>query len=220
MKEIYISIDVETDGPVPLQNSLLSIGAAAFKEDGTLLDTFEANLEKLPSASEHPETMKWWSQQKEAWEYLQQNKLPAEVAMASFDRWVRSFVGQKVAVCAPSGFDFTYVYVYTTAFLGSCPFGFSCVDLKSFVMAGTRKKYAASGKSCWPQRWQDSKIPHTHKAIDDAIEQGLVFLKARQEFLSGKKIPLLKNTVSENFWKSVKSHASRKDQAVPAKGGE
>ena len=44
MKEIYISVDIETDGPIPGPNSMLSFGAAAFSDDGKLVDTHSANL--------------------------------------------------------------------------------------------------------------------------------------------------------------------------------
>ncbi|MBL7254890.1 hypothetical protein [Paractinoplanes lichenicola] len=35
MAEIYVSTDVETDGPIPGRHSLLSFGSAAFRADGT-----------------------------------------------------------------------------------------------------------------------------------------------------------------------------------------
>ena len=65
--ECYVSIDIEADGPAPGLNSMLSLGAAAFAGDGTLADTFSANLETLPEAREDPKTMRWWAKQPEAW---------------------------------------------------------------------------------------------------------------------------------------------------------
>jgi hypothetical protein len=58
MKEIYVSTDVETDGPIPGPHSMLSFGSAAYLADKTLVGTFTANLEMLPGASGHP---KRWS---------------------------------------------------------------------------------------------------------------------------------------------------------------
>ena len=54
MTEIYVSSDVETDGPIPGPYSMLSFASAAYLSDKTLLDTFSANLEPLPGASSHP----------------------------------------------------------------------------------------------------------------------------------------------------------------------
>jgi hypothetical protein len=59
IKEVYVSTDVETDGPIPGPHSILSIGSAAYLPDKTLVSTFSANLELLPGASGDPRTMEW-----------------------------------------------------------------------------------------------------------------------------------------------------------------
>jgi hypothetical protein len=51
MKEIYVSTDVESDGPIPGIHSMLSFASAAYFADKILLSTFSANLELLPSAT-------------------------------------------------------------------------------------------------------------------------------------------------------------------------
>ena len=58
-KEIYVSTDVETDGPIPGPHSMLSLGSAAYLPDKTLVSTFSAILELPPGASGHPRTMEW-----------------------------------------------------------------------------------------------------------------------------------------------------------------
>ena len=81
MKEVYVSTDVETDGPIPGPHSMLSIGSAAFLPDKTLVSTFSANLELLPGASGDPRTMEWWRTQPVAWEDCRQDPRPPEVVM-------------------------------------------------------------------------------------------------------------------------------------------
>ena len=39
MPEIYVSTDVEADGPIPGPNSMLSFGSAAYTVDKTLIGT-------------------------------------------------------------------------------------------------------------------------------------------------------------------------------------
>ena len=63
MAEIYVSTDVETDGPIPGPNSMLSFGSAAYRADKKLIATFSANLDTLPGAAGDPKTMAWWQQQ-------------------------------------------------------------------------------------------------------------------------------------------------------------
>ena len=42
--EIYVSTDVEADGPIPGPNSLLSLGSVALRADKTVLGEFSVNL--------------------------------------------------------------------------------------------------------------------------------------------------------------------------------
>ena len=60
MQEIFVSTDIEADGPIPGPHSMLSLGSAAFTEDGAMIATFSANLSLLDDAVGHPKTMAWW----------------------------------------------------------------------------------------------------------------------------------------------------------------
>ena len=42
-------------------------------------------------------------------------------------------------------------------------------------MALLKRDYRDSTKRNMPKRWFDSALPHTHTALDDAIEQGALF---------------------------------------------
>ena len=42
--EIYVSTDVEADGPIPGRNSMLSFGSAAFRRSGQMIGSFSVNL--------------------------------------------------------------------------------------------------------------------------------------------------------------------------------
>src|SRR4029450_11984600 len=92
--EIYVSTDVETDGPIPGPHSMLSFASAAYSPDKTLIGTFAANLETLPGASGHPDTMAWWSTQPEAWEACRQDPQPPEAAMRAYLAWLKGLPGR------------------------------------------------------------------------------------------------------------------------------
>ncbi len=81
MDETYISTDIETDGPIPGPYSMLSLGSAAFTADKQLLGTFSVNLETLPGATAHPETMAWWDTQPAAWAACRVDPQPPALAM-------------------------------------------------------------------------------------------------------------------------------------------
>jgi hypothetical protein len=200
-EEVFFSIDIETDGPIPMRNSMLSFACVAFSEDGAVLGSFERNLKPLPGAAQDPKTMtEFWAKEPEAWAYCTSNTIEPEQAMHEFVQWIESIpAGQRVAVCMPAGFDFTFVYVYLMAFVGQSPFSFSCIDMKTYVSAFRKQAYRHSSKKSWPSRWFDRDLPHTHKAIDDAIEQGLTFLKMRAENLFGIDAV---TSVRSTFWNS------------------
>lgn len=180
MREIYISTDVETDGPIPGPNSMLSFGSAAYTADKTLLSTFSSNLETLPDATAHPKTAEWWAGQPEAWAACRTNLEAPEVAMRRYVAWIKSLDGKPVFVAYPAGFDFLFVYWYLMRFVGESPFSHSALDVKTFAMALLRKNYRDSTKRNMPRHWFD-RLPHTHVALDDAIKQGALFCNMLKE---------------------------------------
>ena len=176
MSETYISTDIEADGPIPGMYSMLSFGSAAFK-DGLLIDQFTANLLTLPNATTDPSTMEWWNQDrnKKAYEATRVNAVEPVLAMKSYVAWLKTF-NSPVFVGYPAGFDFTFIYWYLMAFAGESPFSFSGLDMKSYAMAKLKTPFRATVKKNFPYAWKKVPGKHTHIALDDAIEQGWMFM--------------------------------------------
>ncbi|HYF48994.1 MAG TPA: exonuclease [Planctomycetota bacterium] len=172
--EIYISTDIETDGPIPGPNSMLSFGSVAFSAEKKCLGEFSANLETLPGASGDPKTMEWWKSEPEAWAAARSNLRAPSEAMADYLKWLKSLPGKPVFVAYPAGFDFLFVYWYLIRFTGESPFSFSSLDMKSFAMAVLNVDYRDATKKRMPKEWFEP-VPHTHVALEDAREQGLLF---------------------------------------------
>ena len=154
---------------------MLSIGAAAYTADKQLLSTFSANLETLPGAIGHPDTMAWWQAEPDAWAACRTDLQSPELAMQGFLTWVKSLPGKPVFVAYPVAFDFMFVYWYLIRFTGESPFAHSALDIKTLAMALLQKPYRDSTKRNMPKHWFDAGLPHTHTALDDAIEQGALF---------------------------------------------
>ena len=183
--EIYVSTDVETDGPIPGPHSMLSFASAAYRGDKTLLSTFSANLETLPGASGHPDTMAWWKENTVAWDACRTGLERPGAAMVRYLAWVKALPGKPVFVAYPAGFDFLFVYWYLLRFAGESPFSHSALDIKTYAMALLKTGYRASTKRRMPERWFDD-LPHTHVALDDAIEQGALFCNMLRENTQGE----------------------------------
>ncbi|MCS4503190.1 hypothetical protein KBTX_01034 [wastewater metagenome] len=172
--EIYCSTDIETDGPAPGLHSMLSFGTAAYTADGALLATYSANLVRLADAVEHPDTIAWWRTQPEAWAACRAEPRPPETVMPGYAAWLKALPGRPVFVGYPASFDFAFVNHYLHRFHGSNPFGFAALDIKSYAMAVLGESFTRTTRARMPAHWF-ADLPHTHVALDDAIEQGTLF---------------------------------------------
>lgn len=75
--QLFLSIDVETDGPTPIINNLLSIGIVGMTLCGDIIYKFEANIKPLETHSQDKKTMEtFWlkPKQENAWNYLTINQ--------------------------------------------------------------------------------------------------------------------------------------------------
>ncbi|HKP55807.1 MAG TPA: hypothetical protein VJV78_03775 [Polyangiales bacterium] len=177
--EIYVSTDVEADGPIPGPHSMLSFASAAFRADKTLVGTFTRNLELLPGASADPRTAEFWQTQPEAWAACRSDLCAPERAMAEYVAWLRALPGKPVFVGYPAAYDFMFVYWYLIKFTGESPFSHSALDIKTLAMSLLGTEYRASTKKRMPKAWFDD-LPHTHVALDDALGQGALFCNMLQ----------------------------------------
>lgn len=193
--EIYISTDVETDGPIPGPHSMISLGAAAFaplgypdkvrsfRDGWKIIGNFKMNFAPLTSSRPDPNTEAWWqTQPKKIYDAARENPELPGIAIKKYLDWVNSFGGKPVFVGYPAGFDFLFVYWYIRAFRFESPFSFSAVDIKTYAMALMKNGYRKSTKKDMPARWLPD-LPHTHLAVDDALEQGHLFMNMLQENL-------------------------------------
>ena len=174
MPEIYVSTDIETDGPIPGPHSMLSLASAAYQLPKTLVATWTVNLVTLPGAQAHPRTAQWWESQPSAWAACRENPEAPETALPRYARWLRELPGSPVFVGYPAAWDFSFVYWYLIRFAGESPFSHSALDMKTLAMTKLKCGYRDATKRRMPRAWFDP-LPHTHQALDDAIEQGALF---------------------------------------------
>lgn len=180
MSETYFSIDIETDGPAPGLNSMLSFGIAVF-EQGTLTGTFSRNLWELSDAKPNPDTMEWWKTQPEAWKICRQDQVNPGRAMVEAAEFCEQFPEKRIAVGWPIAFDFAYINWYFWRFAGRNPLGFGGMDLRSYV-AGLQRHAGYLGipeseiRAIAQQKLPKGLIPH--EALSDAIEQGYLLIAA------------------------------------------
>jgi len=185
--ELYVSCDVETDGPIPGPHSMLSLGAACFVVDRAARSyaktaEFSCNFEPIEGASGFPDTMRWWATQPEAWAATRVDPVSAEEGVRRFVTWIEGLrdpsgrPGKPVFVGYPASFDFLFVYWYLKRFGGRSPFGHVALDVKTLGFARLGGDFRESVKRNYPRRWFGPGR-HTHVALDDALEQGELFCR-------------------------------------------
>jgi hypothetical protein len=180
--DLYISADVETDGPVPGPYSLLSFGLSAVgRYDGRTFEQWDAR-EKTFYAELRPISSHFQAEALEVngldRDRLQATgKLPAD-AMAEASAWVQAVCPEcrPILVAYPVAFDWAFLYWYFERYApGGSPFGHSsCLDIRTLYQAVTGTVFDRSGKAAMPDFLRPDS-PHTHNALDDAIEQGELF---------------------------------------------
>ena len=180
--DVYLSADVETDGPIPGPFSILSFALVyAGSFDGRCFhrpDDYEQRLYKeLRPISDNFEP-----------EALRVNGLdrarlcvegePPDKAMTEACRWVQSIAkaAQPVLVAYPLSFDWSWLYWYFVRFsTDGSPFAYSrCFDIKTALAVKAGIPISKAGRSRIDPSLR-SRHAHTHHAVDDAIEQAEIF---------------------------------------------
>ncbi|MGW0363292.1 exonuclease [Streptomyces sp. NPDC002990] len=182
--EFYVSADVEADGPVPGPFSMSSFGLAvagvhdgiAFQASDPAERTFYAELRPISDAYD-PEAQAVSGLDRER--LVREGQDPAE-AMNAAAAWIvavaEELAATPVFVAYPLGYDWMWMYWYFMRFADAgSPFGHSrCMDLKTLYAAKAAVPISEATKRSMPSRLLSSR-PHTHNALDDAIEQGELF---------------------------------------------
>jgi ribonuclease T len=169
-REVYISVDVEAAGPVPATYSMLSIGAVIVEDPKA---TFYVELKPVNNKS-IAAAMKVVGR---TLADFSKSGLAPKKAMASFRNWIRSVSkqGKPVFVGFNATFDWAFVNFYFHEYLEENPFGFGGIDIKSYYMGLTGSAWEDSRSSRIAPQFKAGSLPHTHNALDDALEQAEMF---------------------------------------------
>lgn len=184
--EVYISIDIETDGPVPELYSMLSIGAVPYYrsapgEDYVEGTSFYGTMFPLPDAIQHHDTMEWWKTQPEAYLEVQKDRRHPLEVITDFGDWlgIMGDFGKLVPVAWPASFDYGFVNWYMHQFYGENPLGFACADIRSYAngLFNTAGYYEKITEGNLYEVFDiNLEGLQGHVAVDDARRQGRLWM--------------------------------------------
>lgn len=165
----YVMVDVESDGPIPGDYSMVCFGAVLVEP--ALSRTFYGQLK--------PISERWVPEALAISGFSRTDVLafddPVEV-MTRFDEWLKENAKDRLLFISDNnGFDWQFINWYFHHFLGRNPFGHSSTNLGS-LYKGLVKDTFASFKHLRETR-------HTHNPVDDAIgnAEALLHMKAVME---------------------------------------
>jgi hypothetical protein len=181
MADLYISADIEADGPIPGPFSMLAFGLAiAATFDG---ETFAP---REPAAATLYRELKPISDEFDA-AALAASRLDREglaregadpaVAMHDAAEWLQTQAAgaRLIMVGYPVVFDWMFIHWYFVRFVGGSPFGFSgALDMKTMYQQKAGVTLDRAGRVDLPLELA-SRRPHTHHALEDAVEQAEIF---------------------------------------------
>lgn len=165
----WIVVDVEADGPVPGDYSMVALGAV-------VVDPF---LDKKFYGRLRPVSSKWIPEALEICKFTREETLAfdeAQLVMKQFKEWVAANGGSHPFFASDNnGFDWQFVNWYFHHFLGENPFGFSSTNLRSLYNGLTRDVYSNF-------KHLRKGLQHKHHPLYDALSNAEAFLKLKSRF--------------------------------------
>lgn len=132
-REIFISVDIETAGPIVSEHSMLTVGACLAHQPEVSFSVMLKPISDI-SVAEALEVTGLTLEQAE-----KDGLTPIE-AMSNFAAWVTKNVPEgsmPVFVGLNAPFDWGFVNYYFLNYLGDNPFGFTALDIKALFMGVT-----------------------------------------------------------------------------------
>jgi len=183
VNECFISVDVETSGPIPGEFSLLSIGACVVPDDehgvSNNISEFYCTLKPLLGASSDPAALAVTGF---SLDELEKSGSSPEEAMLSFEKWLLTVAGnaKPIFVGLNAPFDWSFINYYFHRFIGRNPFGFTALDIKALFMGLMGSTWEDTRSSRMLTKLGLIQKEMSHHALDDAKAQAEIFRAIRR----------------------------------------
>ena len=163
----YVMVDIESDGPIPGDYSMICFGAVLVDEK--LDRTFYGQLKPISERFD-PTALSISG-------FSRDDTLTFDdptTVMTNFKTWIQeNSKGRPIFISDNNGFDWMFICWYFHHFIGENPFGYSSRRL-SDLYCGLEKDTFAKWKHL-------RKTAHTHNPVDDAMGNAEVLLLMKKE---------------------------------------
>jgi hypothetical protein len=189
-QQLYVVLEVKTDGGDVGRNSIRSLAAVALNEQGHSIGQFHMNMAALEGRVSDPRTLARYRAHNDSWAAITQDAQRPSVATAHFVSWVQGLPGQAVAVGVPLAQlglwletylrRFTKTVFYRGPFEGEFLFAGGGIDLPSLVMGQTGLPYRKAVEYLLPAEWREGRV-ETHKPRED-VEMHAALMRTMLRF--------------------------------------
>jgi hypothetical protein len=174
----WISVDIETDGPLQGTNSMRSVGMQAYTEAGSPLSSFYRVLKPIEGGITDPACMNdFWAVQPRAYAeaFDEKKQIPIIQALNELREWRFTLpIGKHFFLAKPVVFDGSWIMWYMNKYLGVPQIQWRWRDLSQFkedikFFAGVPNRVQSKEKKIIQAN------PFNHHALYDAKEQGEIW---------------------------------------------
>lgn len=173
-----ISFDIEADGPIPTQNSMISFGCATYKENGQFVSSFYRTIHPIEGHCQNENTMKFWESNPDGYKLTQQNQVSPEQFVSDLNDYLKQLDNSFKWIARPSAFDWMWLKCYYEMFKKDdfINIGFSCHCVTSgfvqFVKQNNLNKEQEN--ELWTKLTKDCVADH-HPVNDAKYQAALYF---------------------------------------------
>jgi len=165
----YIMVDVEADGPIPGDYSLVCFGAIVVEP--SLSQTFYGQCKPISD--------KWIPKALKVSGFTREETLKfpdPKITMGNFKKWINeTSIKRPMFIADNNGFDWQFINYYFHHFVEENPFGFSSTNLGSL--------YKGMVKNTFKNFKHLRKTRHTHNPVDDAKGNAEALLEMQRKGL-------------------------------------
>jgi DNA polymerase III alpha subunit (gram-positive type) len=164
----YVMVDVESDGPIPGDYSMICFGAVIIQSG--LTETFYGQLKPI-SDKYIPEALAVSGFSRDETLLFDEST----TVMRKFADWIKAkAAGRPIFISDNNGYDWMFICWYFHHFLSENPFGHSSQNLGS-LYKGLVKDTLKSFKHL-------RRTKHSHNPVDDAVGNAEAFLAIIKEY--------------------------------------
>jgi DNA polymerase III alpha subunit (gram-positive type) len=177
--DTLISFDTETTGFIPGVNSIIALGAVAYR-DGKEISHFYGAMKEWPGSVRNPSTTEWWKKHQAELKRIMKIWEEPEIIMPRFYQWAKSLQEPRTLAANPACFDSALLWWYMHRYCGENSImelfkRHRALDIRTYIAAVMNVPYSQAERMILPREWAENEMI-THNALEDARQQGVVLM--------------------------------------------